>query len=105
MIDATSSQVQLHPHRPFYLLSASLPLKLPTYQPLGIGAAGNAVNLHDARYTYATWMLEQGISPKTVQTMLEHSSISVTLDVYSHVSLTLEKQAAATLNAALTGGQ
>jgi len=64
-----------------------------------------AIRLHDARHTYATWMLEQGISPKVVQTMLGHSSISVTLDVYSHVSLELEEQAAAKLNAALTGGK
>ena len=47
---------------------------------------------------------QAGISPKVVQTMLGHSSISVTLDVYSHVSLELAKQAAAKLNAALTGG-
>ena len=63
------------------------------------------IRLHDARHTYATWMLEQGISPKVVQTMLGHSSISVTLDIYSHVSLDLERQAAAKLNAALMGGQ
>ena len=62
------------------------------------------IRLHDARHTYATWMLEQGISPKVVQTMLGHSSISVTLDIYSHVSLDLERQAAAKLNAALMGG-
>ena len=48
--------------------------------------------------------LEQGVSPKVVQTMLGHSSIAVTLDIYSHVSLDLEKQAAAKLNAALTSG-
>ena len=64
-----------------------------------------AIRLHDARHTFATWMLEQGISPKVVQTMLGHSSIRITLDVYSHVSLELEKQAAAKLNAALTGRQ
>jgi integrase len=62
-----------------------------------------AIRLHDARHTFATWMLEQGVSPKVVQTMLGHSSIRMTLDVYSHVSLDLEKQAAATLNAAFTG--
>jgi integrase len=50
-------------------------------------------------------MLEQGVSPKTVQTMLGHGSIAVTLDIYGHVSLDLEKQAAAKLNAALTGAQ
>jgi integrase len=36
--------------------------------------------------------------------MLGHSSIAITLDIYSHVSLDLEKQAAATLNAALASG-
>jgi integrase len=62
------------------------------------------IRLHDARHTYATWMLEQGVSPKVVQTMLGHSSIAVTLDIYSHVSLELETQAAAKLNAALSSG-
>jgi integrase len=64
-----------------------------------------AIRLHDARHTYATWLLEQNISPKVVQPMLGHSSISVTLDIYSHVSLELEKQAAAKLNAVLAGGK
>ena len=63
-----------------------------------------AIRLHDARHTYATWLLEQGVSPKVVQTMLGHSSIRITMDVYSHVSLDLERQAAATLNAVLTRG-
>jgi integrase len=46
-------------------------------------------------------MLELGEHPKTVSTMLGHSSIKITLDIYSHVSLDVEKQAAARLNAAL----
>jgi integrase len=50
-------------------------------------------------------MLEQGEHPKVVSEMLGHSSIKVTLDVYSHVSLELQKQAASRLNAALTGRQ
>jgi integrase len=62
------------------------------------------IRLHDARHTFATWLLEHGVSPKVVQTMLGHSSIAITLDIYSHVSLDLEKQAAATLNAALASG-
>jgi integrase len=60
------------------------------------------IRLHDSRHTFATLLLEQGISPKTVQTMLGHSSAKITLDIYSHVTLDLEKQAAAKLNAALT---
>jgi integrase len=61
------------------------------------------IRIHDARYTFATMMLELGESPKTVQTMLGHSRVSITLDTYSHVSLELEKKAAAKLNAALSG--
>jgi integrase len=57
--------------------------------------------VHDIRHAFATTMLELGESPKTVQTMLGHASIKTTLDIYSHVSLDLEKQAAARLNAAL----
>jgi integrase len=63
------------------------------------------IRLHDARHTFATLMLELGESPKTVQTMLGHSSVAITLDIYSHVSLELEKRAASKLNAALMGGQ
>jgi integrase len=59
------------------------------------------IRFHDGRHTFATLMLELGESPKTVQTMLGHSKIATTLDIYSHVSLDLEKRAATRLNAAL----
>jgi integrase len=61
-----------------------------------------ARRFHDARHTFATLMLELGESPKTVQTMLGHTTISTTLDIYSHVSLDLERRAAAKLNEALS---
>lgn len=61
------------------------------------------IRFHDARHTFATLMLELGESPKTVQTMLGHSRIAMTMDLYSHVSLELEKKATARLNAALRG--
>ena len=60
-----------------------------------------ARRFHDARHTFATLMLELGESPKTVQVMLGHTTIATTLDIYSHVSLELEKRAVANLNAAL----
>jgi site-specific recombinase XerD len=62
------------------------------------------MRVHDMRHTFATLMLELGESPKTVQTMLGHSRVAITLDSYSHVSLEeLERRAAAKLNAALLG--
>jgi integrase len=62
------------------------------------------IRLHDSRHSYSTLMLEQGVSPKTIQVMLGHASIRTTLDTYSHVSLELEQQAAARLDVALQAG-
>jgi integrase len=61
------------------------------------------IRFHDTRHTFATLMLELGEAPKVVQSMLGHTKISTTLDIYSHVSLDLERQAAAKLNAVLRG--
>jgi integrase len=43
------------------------------------------IRFHDLRHTAATLMLNEGVHPKVVQERLGHSSISITLDVYSHV--------------------
>jgi integrase len=42
------------------------------------------VRFHDLRHTYASELAEQGAPPKYVQSQLGHSSIQVTMDVYSH---------------------
>ncbi len=39
-------------------------------------------------------MLEQGVHPKIVQERLGHSSVSTTLDIYSHVVPSLQQAAA-----------
>ncbi|MDX9798704.1 MAG: site-specific integrase [Bacteroidales bacterium] len=52
------------------------------------------IRLHDARHTHASLMLKQGIHPKVVQERLGHSSISITLDTYSHVSPGIQEAAA-----------
>jgi integrase len=79
------------------------PEMLPkSFERLIVQAGLPPIRFHDTRHTFATLMLELGESPKTVQTMLGHSRVAITLDIYSHVSLELEKKAAAKLNAALT---
>lgn len=52
------------------------------------------IRLHDARHTHASLMLKQGIHPKVVQERLGHSTISITLDTYSHVAPGLQEAAA-----------
>ena len=43
------------------------------------------VRLHGLRHAHATILLQQGTNPKIVQERLGHSSVSTTLDIYSHV--------------------
>lgn len=44
------------------------------------------IRFHDLRHTFATLFLECGGSIKVLQQILGHSSISVTMDTYSHVT-------------------
>lgn len=60
--------------------------------------------IHDLRHTTATLLLEQGENPKVVQTILGHNQIAITLDLYSHVSLDLERRAMDKLNTILKKG-
>lgn len=52
------------------------------------------IRFHDLRHTHATELLKAGINPKIVSERLGHSSIRITLDTYSHVVPTLQKEAA-----------
>jgi integrase len=53
------------------------------------------VPFHALRHTAATLALEAGVNPKVVQERLGHSSITLTLDTYSHAVPTLGRDAAA----------
>jgi integrase len=52
------------------------------------------LTLKGLRHTWATLALEQGIHPRVVQERLGHSTVNITLQVYSHVSPTLHDEAA-----------
>jgi integrase len=58
-----------------------------------IGLQG--IRLHDARHSHASLMLKAGTHPKIVQERLGHSSVTITLDTYSHVTPGLQEAAAA----------
>lgn len=40
---------------------------------------------HTIRHTFATRCFENGIEPKVAQKLLGHSSITVTMNIYTHV--------------------
>ncbi len=52
------------------------------------------LTLKGLRHTWATLALERGIHPRVVQERLGHSTIAITLGIYSHVAPTLHDEAA-----------
>ena len=56
------------------------------------------IRFHDLRHTAATLHLASGTHPKVVQEMLGHSTISMTLDTYSHTVPSMQREAAATMD-------
>jgi integrase len=69
------------------------------FRPLLRLAALPPIRFHDLRHTAATRLLEQGVHPKVVSEMLGHASVAITLDIYSHVSPDLQRQAVSALDA------
>ena len=63
--------------------------------------AGLESRLHDNRHAFATLMMSFGVNPKVVGEMLGHSTIATTMDIYSHVPLGLQRDAARTLQEGL----
>ncbi len=56
---------------------------------------------HDLGHTCATLLLTKGVHPEVVSEMLGHSSVSITLDIYSHVIPGLGDAAARAMEDAL----
>ncbi|MGI8829521.1 MAG: tyrosine-type recombinase/integrase [Candidatus Limnocylindria bacterium] len=58
------------------------------------------MRFHDLRHGAATLLLSQGVHPRVVMETLGHSTIAVTMNVYSHVVPALQRDAADRLDAA-----
>jgi len=57
-------------------------------------AALPAIPLHGLRHSYATLALSSGVNPRIVSARLGHSTVALTLDVYSHVLPQQDRDAA-----------
>jgi integrase len=54
-------------------------------------ASGRVADFHALRHTFVTRLVKAGVSPKDAQTLARHSTITLTMDRYTHV----EQQASA----------
>ena len=56
------------------------------------------IRFHDLRHSAASLLMSQGVHPKVVQELLGHSTIGMTMDVYSHVLPSMQQDAISKLN-------
>ncbi len=59
------------------------------------------IRFHDLRHTYASLRIEQGENIKYIQSQLGHSNPTVTLNVYSHLMKSVNREAALRLENAI----
>jgi integrase len=60
------------------------------------------IRFHDLRHSHATALLSGGVHPKVASERLGHSTVGITLDIYSHVIGNMQDSAAAAIDAAFT---
>ena len=72
-----------------------------SWWPLRERVGLEGVRFLDLRHTAATLLLSAGVHPKVVQERLGHSTVALTLDVYSHVLGSLQREAADKLDEVL----
>ena len=52
------------------------------------------MRFHDLRHSAATILMAAGVHPKVVQERLGHSTITMTMDIYSHVLPSMQQDVA-----------
>ncbi|HTI14314.1 MAG TPA: tyrosine-type recombinase/integrase [Dictyobacter sp.] len=50
------------------------------------------MHFHDLQYSAATILLSTNVHPKVVQELLGHSSITITMDLYSHILPSMQQE-------------
>jgi len=55
--------------------------------------AGRYADFHSLRHSFASILHQSGVSPKVAQSLLRHSTISLTMDTYTHIGLYDERAA------------
>ena len=62
-------------------------------QPVARRLGLNFVDWHCLRRSHATWLVQSGADPKSVQGQMRHSRISTTMDIYAQIVPAAQRQA------------
>lgn len=65
---------------------------------LGQAGLDQKICFHDLRHTHATLLLKQGVNIKVISERLGHSTVTMTLDTYSHLMPDMQQTAIDALN-------
>ena len=72
-----------------YLVGGLKPLSDNTFNEIKIRAEKatfvSHIRTHDLRHSFASVLINNGVTPDVIQKLLGHSSISITLEIYSHL--------------------
>lgn len=69
-----------------------------SFMKLVQSAGAPYIRPYDMRHTAATLLLLAGVHPKIVSEMLGHTSVTITLTIYSHVLPMIQRGAADAIN-------
>jgi site-specific recombinase XerD len=72
-----------------------------SWTALCVRAGIRPVRLHDLRHSAASFALAAGVDMKVVQTMLRHSRLATTADIYTHVLEDVQRAGAARMDGVL----
>jgi integrase len=96
--EASSEQSPLGSNRLFFARPDGSPLHPACFSYAfnqAVKVAGvPRIRFHDLRHSHATMALQAGIHPKIVSGRLGHSTVAITLDVYTHAIPSLQRDAA-----------
>ena len=65
---------------------------------------GENLDFHSLRHTCGAWLAMNGAHPKAIQSIMRHSTITLTMDTYGHLFPGQEAETIANLPSLLTGG-
>lgn len=83
-------------------LATDKPKKPPEDFLAPVSRAGDKLDFHALRHTCGAWLAIAGVNVKVIQSIMRHSTITLTLDTYGHLLPGAEQDAARQLSVLLT---